>query len=655
MISCLARSMLVAVVTALALCGAATAQTVLLEEVRTLSGGAAPVEHAFAITQPGAYQVTLTDLKLPAALTSARLAVTRGTTVLGTVGTTPSQATASFNFDATAGDYVVRVVGKPAASGAGAVGVKVTRAGETAAFNEFVATIAAPPPQVPENRAILDANFTPTVSGSYEIVLADLNLPEALSDLLASVTEVGGPQLAILPTAGTATFNAVAGVEYKVVAIAESPLATNAGLFSVRVRQVGASTNVFARTVPVGRVEQIGTVVLGAGAHVLALTDLQFPVALARKGAALTKDGALAAQTAGTGDTAFTPVPGDHSVYVIADAAVGSTGSYGLEVRPNPGAAVFSTVKTVGGAAGTTPAYNFVVDIATAGDYRVRVADFGFPSRFTALQLGASQGGSLLGTLTTEGSLNLTSVAAGRLFVVVVGAPGTASGGVLGLDVTPAAGGSPVFEVTQGVGNLFQARKVTVPAAGAYRVTLTDLAFPDTFNDLGAVVTRGAEAVGTILNSAQFDFTATPGNYFVNFIAIADPVENAGTYGVRVADKPASPTVTFTASASQVTVGTGVDLTWSSTNATSCLPDGWSTSRATSGTTRTAALTAATTFKIDCTGDGGTTSATVTVNTVSQSNSGGGGGGGAFGWLGLVGLALGAAVRAGRRAASHAG
>jgi len=84
---------------------------------------------------------------------------------------------------------------------------------------------------------------------------------------------------------------------------------------------------------------------------------------------------------------------------------------------------------------------------------------------------------------------------------------------------------------------------------------------------------------------------------------------------------PIAPTVTISADPVSVTSGSPSYLTWSSTNATSCTAsNGWSGSKATSGTNvSTGALTSTTTFTIACTGPGGTSapaSATVTVSAV---------------------------------------
>jgi hypothetical protein len=170
--------------------------------------------------------------------------------------------------------------------------------------------------------------------------------------------------------------------------------------------------------------------------------------------------------------------------------------------------------------------------------------------------------------------------------------------------------------------------------------------FPVAFSELGAIATRGADRLGTVLSGStpggsHFDFDATPGNYFVSFVATPNPTENAGTYGIIVNTKPPSPTVTLTASAQTVTSGSTVDLTWTVTNATSCVAsEGWSGSRdPASGTFKTAAITTATTFTLACSGDGGSTSKSVTVGIAAQS-SGGKHGGGAIDATLLLGLGL---------------
>jgi hypothetical protein len=79
----------------------------------------------------------------------------------------------------------------------------------------------------------------------------------------------------------------------------------------------------------------------------------------------------------------------------------------------------------------------------------------------------------------------------------------------------------------------------------------------------------------------------------------------------------AAPTLTLTANPTTVASGGTTTLTWSSTNATSCTASGgWTGSRATSGSQASNALTANTTFTLQCSGNGGSIQrqATVTVS-----------------------------------------
>jgi len=136
--------------------------------VKTLSAGATPLEHSFGVTQTGSYQVTLTDLQLPAALSSAKLAVTSGTTVLTTASTTAGTPTGTANFRCdVAGDAGDRIVGQLATGqSSGNVGVRITRAADSAVIQDFVGALGSPAAVAKENRGTLDENFTAQAAGN---------------------------------------------------------------------------------------------------------------------------------------------------------------------------------------------------------------------------------------------------------------------------------------------------------------------------------------------------------------------------------------------------------------------------------------------------------------------------------------------------------
>ena len=90
-----------------------------------------------------------------------------------------------------------------------------------------------------------------------------------------------------------------------------------------------------------------------------------------------------------------------------------------------------------------------------------------------------------------------------------------------------------------------------------------------------------------------------------------------GSVTVAIMGAPPPPTLTFSANPASVDAGGSSTLTWSSTNATSCVASGgWSGARQTSGNQSTGALNATTMFVLACTGTGGTAQESVTV-TVS--------------------------------------
>jgi len=90
-------------------------------------------------------------------------------------------------------------------------------------------------------------------------------------------------------------------------------------------------------------------------------------------------------------------------------------------------------------------------------------------------------------------------------------------------------------------------------------------------------------------------------------------------YGTGVA---AAPTVSLSANSTMVAAGTAPSLNWTSSNASSCAASGgWSGSKATAGSETQPAITAATTYKLACTGSGGTTSVSTTINVTSANIS----------------------------------
>jgi hypothetical protein len=282
---------------------------------------------------------------------------------------------------------------------------------------------------------------------------------------------------------------------------------------------------------------------------------------------------------------------------------------------------------------GSFSIYSFDTAATTGGAYTLNLADFGNPAQFTSLSAAAVQAGVLLGTANVGSQAISPSV--GPLTLLVFAQPPQGTGGLFEIDLTPSGSSSSTFETTQGVGQLFSVRKISITAAGGYQVSVSDLAWPAAFANLSVIVSHGTTQVGSIVGSGgsgTLPFPASAGNYYVSFIAQPKPgsssfPEEAGTYAMTVDVGPAAaaPTLDLQSSASSVASGSTVTLNWSTQNADTCTASGgWSGSQPTKGPATTAAITARTDFTLACTGPGGATTKTVTVTV--QSSGGGGGG-----------------------------
>lgn len=613
---------------------------VLLEEVTTLSNAAPSIERSFDATPAGAYEVRLTDNAFPAAFVSLRLIVTRGSQIVATVDAPGSTAVP---FNATAGTHVVHVVGQPnvnARAGTFAVDVRpVSSATPTLLFAEGMSLPPATPPN--PNQLALQTKFTVSDAGAYQVEVSDLALPVPLSSVLLNIVGPGGQPVFVPPSTppaapGTYQFNASAG-EHDLFVIAEAPASAAAGLIGVRISGGPSAAAVYDQAHAVGSLDAPAAISLGAGgAHTLRTTDFSFPNALTQLTAIVTRGGVSLARRDTPGSAAFNAAAGVAQLFVLGTPTAGGSGTYGVEVLSGA-TPMHQDVRAVNPSTGGTPAFTYAVDLATAGTYRVTLTDFQFAAALQTLALNVSQAGNSLGTLNAAAPLDVNA-AVGRLFISVIAQPPNPNtSSLFGLQVAP-TGGSPILGVTQGVGELFASRTVTVATAGRYDVTLNDLGFPATLADLALAVTRGSNRVGSIFGGGTFSFDATPGEYAINFIATPSATQKAGTYGLRVAPTPPAPTVTLTANPASVPNGATTMLTWNSTNATACTASGaWSGSKATSGSQASGALTSSSTFALTCNGAGGNANQSVTV-TIAPPASGGGAGGGSLGILSLWAL-----------------
>jgi hypothetical protein len=406
-----------------------------------------------------------------------------------------------------------------------------------------------------ETVVVAERSVDIAIAGSYELIVTDLGVPATLGTVETAVTK-GTAVITTLTGAGSKTFDLSAGA-YVVRVVGAPDVVARAGNVGLKLRRPADDVTVLeavaalalpAATLPDNAVLLDTQLTLAAaGEYVVTLADLQLPQPLGTLTLAITPPGggALAVNLSAAGSATFTGVPGDYRLLAAAQTQTsGQSGIFSVQVRAvTDGAEIFARTLPVGQAqpAGGTPAYQFDVEIAQAGAYRLRVADFEFPGAFAGLHFAAVQNGALLASLDDTGSLEL-NLAAGHVSLLVIAQPSVADAGLFGLDLTPVAGGAAAFATTQGVGDLFSVHRIDVTAASRYAITLTDAAFPGNFAELAAVVTHGTERLASIFGGGSFQFNAGMGPIFVNFISTPNAGKKAGTYGIRMDVVPADPT-----------------------------------------------------------------------------------------------------------------
>ncbi len=622
------RCLLAALLASNSFIGSSAAVGAVLVDDATLVGSkTTPVSRGFTISQAGTYELTLSDVGFPAPLASVQAAITRGDQLV-VVRRTPG----TVSFTAEADTYELQIAGVAAgASGLGTFAVKITSvpSGSTPLdYSDVVETTLAAPPV---GQLALQTQVTLGQAGAHRISLNDIAFPEPLASIALLLTR-GGVEYARLDAANlTADFTGAAGA-YDLLLVAQAATTTATGLFGVRVVNVGSNAPVFDESYPIGKISAIDTVTLPAATtYTMTVTDLGFPVPLGTASATLVRGSELLARVAGGNSVSFNTTAGVVDLYALPipapPAAVGAMSVEVLQGASQLKSGVY--VATPDATSGEATLFSDVAEVSAAGTLRATLTDFEFPVAFGSLQLGVIQNGLLLGRRTGAGTIDLP-VESGTLAILVASAPATTPGsGLFGVQLTTATVGTLLYERTRAAGALFQQRVITVPASGSYDVSVSDLEFPVRFAELAAAVTRGTQKVGFVFGGGKFTFAATPGDYFINFITRVDGAATFGTYGLKVEETPPPPTVSLTAAATSVAAGASTSLTWSSTNATSCLASGqWTGSKAVQGSENVGPINTQSTFTLACTGPGGTASKSVAVEL--RSNSGGNGGGGEF-------------------------
>jgi hypothetical protein len=638
---------------------------VLLDDTSAVFTGPAPVEQSFTPTaaQAGAVDVTVVDEALPALLTSVRVAVTEGGTVIKSMA-----KAGTLTFTAVAGKtYAIRVLGNPdPAHFSGSVIVSLTPGGTTTPLLlSFPAAFKIPNPG--ETLLNFDQPLAIPEAGDYTIAITDFAFPAALAPGSTAGFFLGSAFLGAVPFGTPTTFRnlvASSGVsgEYKLTILAQADATAAAGLFGLRVTGGPSANVVFPDSTNPSGVTALGSLPAptnvgdpAGGPVTLQATDFQFPTPLAELGAVLSSGGQLVARqcivgcaTAGNRATGNAP-PGTLQLWRAA-AAGAKPGSYLIGVNAGSAALYTDSQSVSPGGTVASGGFSFPFTVPSAGTYTAQIIDFNFPSTLPTVQFSVAQNGSILKQSSTSGSINFDATPGpATLLVIAQGANGSA--GLFGAEVlTTGTNPQSILDRTQAVGSAYATRTFSDATAGTYDATLLDAVWPAAFQMLWVAVTRDGKVVGKLFGGGTVQFDAIPGDYTATIIAMPSVAEQAGLYMLTV--KSTVPSVTLSVDKSSIPSGQSVHLTWTANAATACTASGdWSGGEPVTGSgVAVGPLSKSSTFSLTCSGPGGTSMPASVSVVVTPSSSGGG----AFGAGGLAALGALAALRARRRGARGA-
>jgi hypothetical protein len=596
------------------------------------SGAAPPTQLSFSIASTEDLVVTLTDLQIPAPLVSAGIVVTQAGAIAASTQLAAPAASATASLPAANGNYTLYVFGVP--NTGFSVGTFTACVAPKAAPSNCIQSASLSGNITVQSTAsdptvsTLSTNLSVTTAGSYTFTFADLQFPVALHTPPSLALFQGSVAISLGITTGSAiTLNQGT---YQLLAIAQADQTVRSGLYSITIAGPAGSTPLLDTAVPVGLTNAAMPFNNPSAQNVtLTVTDYGFPGPLASASALLTAGGTVVGTASAAGGAATVAAPaGTLNLWTYGSAGT-TAGTYSADVAGSTD--LYTTAQGVG-PSGSAYAYAFVTPTPlAAGAYQATVADLQFPSPLTGLSFAVAQNGRILQQTTSAATINFNAVAGNA--ILLVGAQAPASGSVSGnglFDVNLQATGASqlIYDKTQSVsssGALFDAQTLTLGVSANFNATLTDLKFPTAFDNLALVISHGSQILGHIYGGGTFSFSGSPGSYQMTFIATPSAAQLFGLYATSVVF--AAPTVTLSSNVSTASTGSAIQLSWSSTSATSCTASGgaWTGSKATNATSESVVLSATTTYTLTCTGTGGVASQSVTVTATPKTSSGGGG------------------------------
>jgi hypothetical protein len=293
-----------------------------------------------------------------------------------------------------------------------------------------------------------------------------------------------------------------------------------------------------------------------AGSYQIVLTDLgalyAAPIPMSAVMMAVTTGGSQVGHTLGApGTFQFNATAGStYTVHVVGTpgASSGGVGVIGLQVgtAANP-TSIASFSDNVQASASLPPGTAILDDSFTvnnSGSYVISLTDLNLPQNLATLTLAltvpgqpSSQPVAILPDPNNNNAMQATvSLSTGTTYrITAIGAAGAANAGLYSAVVTPQGAGTPVYGKAIPLGATLQVGAVTL-AAGNHTLILTDLTFPASLTQFGAMVLLNGQRIASLSGAGTQSFSS-PGGSTYQVFAVALPqsaTPSAGAYSLQI-------------------------------------------------------------------------------------------------------------------------
>jgi hypothetical protein len=471
--------------------------TSLLDHADVIAAQSAPatgqsaLQTSFQITQPGAYQLTLTDHAFPVALASLQTLLLQDTDS----GPVVVPLTAGSFTVTTPGTYelvIVATAGSPDL--AGLYGVRVASGGTVVYQSTQPVGAMAPATSV-----------NVTTAGQYMLTLGDANFPAILSSLRARVVQ-GDTVLGGLDVADAVAVTAATGA-VQIYAVALPATTQGVGAYSVQLANAQQTLLADVRTTDASPDPASPAIysftpaaTVAAGAYQLKLEDLAFPAQFTSLTAAVAQGVTVVGTFNKASSPQFTLQSGPVKVLVAAKPpAAGGNALFGVTLSSVAGANVIESTQGVGGLFRTS-----TVSIATDGPYDLTLKDLEFPARMGTAQLAITRGTTLIAQIIGGGTVPRQQLTAGTYVLNFIGQPASAEQyGTYGLKVAESTP-QPAVTLTA------NPAAITSGQSASLQWTTTNATTCTASNGWsGTKSTSGTESVGPLNANATFGLSCT--------------------------------------------------------------------------------------------------------------------------------------------------